>query len=243
MAVKRAITTIAALAFLTFGCATANGDVHGERYRASAAAVPTLGISTGPYQQGYGRVRPTKIFNGGDPTGAVNHIRWKQWGGRRAIGQGVGDFVWPGQSIAGGSIQAPATIVAYDRGSCAGHIAYRKIEWYFPGYGETFEPSLFQDICGNHDYPRYVAPPKCGSTAISAGEGYATSVEAEGISCAKARELVANSPAMQYFNSGGRFTYAGLYCGTEGYNPELSSPPISYACARGKVSVFFEVSA
>ena len=240
---KRAITTICAMAFLAFGSASASGDVRGDGRRASAATVPTLGISTSPTQEGYGRVRPVKIYNGGDPTGLVTHVRWKQWGGRRAIGQGVADFVWPGQSVGGGSIQTPATIVAYDRGSCKGHVAYRKVEWYFPRYGQTFEPNGFQEICGGHDYPRYVAPPKCGSTAISAGEGYATSVQAKGISCEKARELVANSPAIRYFNSGGRFNYAGLYCGTEGYNPELSSPPISYECARGRVSVSFEVSA
>jgi hypothetical protein len=171
----------------------------------------------------------------------VTHVRWSQWGGQQAIGHGTGDFVWPGQSVGGGSIQTPATIVAYDRGPCGGHVAYRKIDWYFPSYGQTFEPSEFQDICG-HSYPHSVAPPECGEVAIGSGEGRATSVQAKGMGCAQARELVANSPALQYFNSGGRFMYAGLYCGTEGYRPELSSPPITFECARGRMSVFFQVS-
>jgi hypothetical protein len=224
----------------------ADGRVGGAVFatdhpNAIPATVPTLGRSTAPNQKGYGRVRPSTIYNGGDPTGLVQHVRWSQWGGRRAIGQGIGDFVWPGQSVGGGSIQTPATIVAYDRGPCRGRVAYRKIEWYFPSYGETFEPNQFQDICG-HNYPRYVAPPQCGTVAIGSGEGVATSIQARGIGCAQARELVANSPAMRYFNGGGRFIYAGLYCGTEGYNPELSSPPIAFECARGRVSVFFQVA-
>ena len=245
---KRATTASCAMAFLALGCSVASGHGRGPSFGegaqgASTATVPTLGIPTAQGQEGYGRVRPAKIFNGGDPTGLVTHVRWSNWGGRRAIGQGIGDFIWPGQSVGGGSIQAPASIMAYDRGSCRGHVAYRKIEWYFPSYGQSFEPNEFQEICGGHDYPRHVEPPECASTAIDAGEGLATSIRAKGISCVKARELVANSPAMHYFSDGGRFIYSGLYCGTEGYNPELSSPPISYECARGRVSVFFEVSA
>jgi len=120
-------------------------------------------------------------------------------------------------------------------------VAYRKIDWYFPSYGQTFEPNEFQAICGE-SYPRYVAPPECGEVVIGSGEGRATSVQAKGMGCAQARELVANSPALQYFNRGGRFMYAGLYCGTEGYRPELSSPPITFECARGRVSVFFQVA-
>jgi hypothetical protein len=244
--VKRAIATVCAVGYLALGSAVASAHRPAPALvfhppSASAATAPTLGPLMTHNQRGYGHVRPSTIFNGGDPTGLVTHIRWSQWGGRRAIGQGTGDFVWPGQSVGGGSIQTPATIVAYDRGSCKGHLAYRKIEWYFPSYGQSFEPGAFQGICGQGD-ARYIPPPRCGDATIGSGEAQASNIQAKGIGCVNARELVANSPALQYFNSGGRFIYAGLYCGTEGYNPELSSPPILYECARGRVSVLFEVS-
>src|SRR5215470_919703 len=38
---------------------------------ASADPEPTLGQVWAPSQQGYGTVRPTKVFNGGDPTGMI----------------------------------------------------------------------------------------------------------------------------------------------------------------------------
>src|SRR5689334_14125566 len=78
---------------------------------AAPAAVRTLPCSTGPYQKGWGHVRPSVIFNGGDPTGLVEHIHWTTYGDTRAVGHGIGDWVWPGVSVAGGSVRTPAVIV------------------------------------------------------------------------------------------------------------------------------------
>ena len=208
-----------------------------------AASTPTLGRAHARSERGFGSVRPRTIYLGGDPTGLVEHIAWSSWGGRQARGTGIADFVWPGQSVGGGSVRAPAKIVAYDLRSCHGHRAYLKVTWYFPQYGQTFEPSAYQDTCGN-SYPdhHYTPPTECGPTAISSPQGYAEQVSAQGIACAAALQLVAGSPAVAYLHTGGRFVYDGLYCGSEGYNPELSEPPVSYECARGKVSVRFALT-
>jgi|SRR5580704_8493554 hypothetical protein len=200
---------------------------------------PILGRRSAPSQKGYGEVRPGTIFNGGDPTGLVQDVHWGHWGAGEAIGHGTGDFVWPGQSVARGSLSASATVVAYDLGTCRGRLAYRKIQWYFPAYGESFEADHSQDICGS-SYPRYVPPAKCGEVSFKSGGGLASAVEAEGITCPKALELVATSPAMQYLSGGGRFIDAGLYCGTEGQLPETS--PTLFQCTRGPVNILFQVS-
>lgn len=207
---------------------------------AGAARLPTLGRTHGPFQQGYGRVRPATIFGGGDPTGLVQHVHWVHWGQPETIGRGIADFVWPGQSVAGGSVLSPATIVAYDLGRCGGHLAYRKLSWYFPEYGQRFERQQFMGICGN-GYSPYRPPTACGPIAIVSPEGFAESVSAQGLSCPEALGLVANSPAVSYLYSGGRFVYSNLYCGTEGYKPEFSSPPVTFECARGPVSVSFSL--
>src|SRR5271155_2930714 len=38
---------------------------------------------------GWGTEHPSKIFNGGDPSGLVSFIHWTGWGGSSANGQGL----------------------------------------------------------------------------------------------------------------------------------------------------------
>ena len=89
----------------------------------TAAAVPTLGRQWAPNQKGYGKVEPRTIFNGGDPTGLVQHVRWTRWGRPRALGSGFGYWVWPGLGVADGSTRSRAVVVAYDLGRCRGRLA------------------------------------------------------------------------------------------------------------------------
>ena len=60
-----------------------------------ARAAPAMGRRRRPpwapaglfaHGAGFGQIRPSKIFNGGDPTGLVSHITWTSWGGARASG-------------------------------------------------------------------------------------------------------------------------------------------------------------
>ena len=122
------------------GCASSPGQQQ--------AAPPTLGRPAGVFAhgEGFGQVRPPQIFNGGDPTGLVTHITWKSWGGARAYGTGMSDYVGPGQSVATGT-QQPVTVVAFNRGTCHGRQAYRAVEWYFPAHGGRFTPHRYENIC------------------------------------------------------------------------------------------------
>lgn len=113
-----------------------------------AHPVPTLGQPAGVFAhgQGFGQVRPPKIFNGGDPTGLVTHVVWRSWGGAQAVATGISDYVGPGQTVAGGR-QEPVTVVAFNLGTCDGTLMYRAVEWYFPQHKQAFDPSHYEDIC------------------------------------------------------------------------------------------------
>jgi RNA polymerase sigma factor (sigma-70 family) len=133
-----------------------NGDDAGPAYVATnsgaaapsptATAEPTLGQVWGDSQLGYGQVRPTSIFNGGDPTGSVSNVVWQSWGGPQATGTGIAEYVAPDQIVADGT-QEQATVVAFDLGVCQGKFMYQAIEWYFPEEGQAYDPSDYIDIC------------------------------------------------------------------------------------------------
>ncbi len=112
------------------------------------APIPTLGQLTGVFSKGkgFGKVRPSEIYNGGDPTGLVQHVVWRSWGGSRAVGTGDSDYVAPGQTVAQGRDEL-ATVVAFDLAKCEGKLMYRAIEWYFPQHGQSFNSKQYENIC------------------------------------------------------------------------------------------------
>ena len=113
-----------------------------------SAAVPTLGQPAGVFAhgQGFGQVKPSRIFNGGDPTGLVTQVVWTSWGGAQAVATGISDYVGPGQTVAGGK-EEPAAVVAFKLGICDGRLMYQAVEWYFPQHKQAFDPGRYEDIC------------------------------------------------------------------------------------------------
>ena len=120
----------------------------------AGVAAPVLGILTGDFAHGagFGQVEPTRVFNGGDPTGDVTGIVWSSWGGPQAVGMGTSDYAGTGPSVAGGT-QERVRIVAFDLGVCAGRRMYEAVEWYFPQHGQAFDPGNFEDACTGQYYP------------------------------------------------------------------------------------------
>jgi hypothetical protein len=115
---------------------------------AAPATVPVLGRPAGVFAAGtgFGAVRPSRIFNGGDPSGLVTGVSWQSWGGARATATGTADYVGPGQSVATGA-EETATVVAFHLGTCHGKLMYRALEWYFPQHGQKFSPAHYENIC------------------------------------------------------------------------------------------------
>jgi hypothetical protein len=104
---------------------------------AGSRPVPIL---TGPKPMGgagFGQVKPSKIYLGGDPTGLVCRIRWLSWGGELAVGDGTGWYINSHQAVSQGKA-APVVVVLYDLGTWRGRPAYKRYDWYFPGGGSGF---------------------------------------------------------------------------------------------------------
>jgi hypothetical protein len=65
-------------------------DSRGEQSRSR------LGVLRTAQRAGWGTAKPARIFNGGDPSGLVTHIRWASWGGSTANGHGLNWIFKPG---------------------------------------------------------------------------------------------------------------------------------------------------
>jgi len=115
---------------------------------AVTAGVPTLGQLAGDFArgEGFGQIKPSRIFNGGDPTGLLSRVVWSAWGGAQATGTGIGEYLGPNQTVAQGT-EETATVVAFDLGTCDGKLMYQAVEWYFPQHGQSFNPDTYEDIC------------------------------------------------------------------------------------------------
>ncbi len=184
------------------------------------------------WQSGFGDVRPQRIFLGGDPTGLVDGIRWSGWGGDRAIGYGDAEYDWPGTAVADNGPTPGARVVAFQLGTCRGRPSYNALEWYFPKYGQVFDPHEYLDTCTGATVgtPNVVSCPK--NVRLADGAGTAAFIDVSAISCAAARRLIAQAPAAQYVVSGGRFMQSGFRCGTEGTRGGDSA---SFDCQRGRL--------
>jgi len=120
----------------------------GWRYRINTVnglTCPVVG-TWAPGGQGYGQVEPETISNNGDPASLVTHIAWSSWGGVTAYGTGISAWVPPGQPTVHG-VQEPVTVVAFNRGTCAGQPSYNAVEWYFPQHGQQFSSDRYFNAC------------------------------------------------------------------------------------------------
>lgn len=131
---------------------------------------PTLGVVWGSYQEGYGEVRPGRIFNGGSPTGLVTDVVWDSWGEETATGRGLS--VWDGaETSVADTPLSEAVVTAFDLGECDGQLAYRALNWYFPDVGETYDPERYINICTG-DYVRPEPPPPANIDPEAVGRAF-----------------------------------------------------------------------
>lgn len=87
---RRAYVSIAiGVALVAAGC--------GSSQAATTASTAVLGsaVFAGPNGEGWGTVRPAKVYNGGDASGQIREIHWTSWGGKTAIGYGLNAIFKP----------------------------------------------------------------------------------------------------------------------------------------------------
>ena len=92
------------------------------------AGQPVLGIKeVYPGGKGWGTKAPAIVYNGGVPSGLIDHIRWRNWGAPVAYGSGITSIYKPN----GGYYpqQVPAELRAEDLGRCrpGGPLTYRRL--------------------------------------------------------------------------------------------------------------------
>jgi hypothetical protein len=204
---------------------------------ARARSVPTLGVGgIDPAASGFGQVKPRTIDFGGDATSIVSDVKWRSWGGARAVGHGRAIWVWPGWCVACGGVQLTATVVAFDRTTCRGHRAYSYVEWFFPSRGQSFDRRLAGENICTGALPTIAAKMlNCGHVTLHSG---GVTALAKGInmydspiSCQAARQFVAHSGAARYLGRNARYTVDGWWCGSQ-LTPIL--PGLQYVtCERG----------
>jgi hypothetical protein len=118
-------------------------------------SVPTLGQPAGQFAPafGMGKVKPSTVSIGVPPT-VITNITWKSWGEPHAVGTGSGEYIGPHESANTGSM-AEVTVVAFDLGICNGERMYKAFGWYYPHYGQTFNPRQYINICTGsfHGFP------------------------------------------------------------------------------------------
>jgi hypothetical protein len=93
----------------------------------ASSEAPVLGLKRfAPNGDGFGTVKPRRIFNGGDASGLIKRIHWHHWGSD--IARGLHPIFKPG----GGYYRKPShsRLKAYDLGHCAGshRRAYRRLK-------------------------------------------------------------------------------------------------------------------
>ncbi len=210
-------------------------------FATAARHAPRLGKRWGPDQAGYGTVRPAHIFNGGDPTGNVQHVHWTGWGAGQAIGQGVAEYVWPGTSVASNAPTSGARVVAFHLGSCRGHRSYNAIEWYFPKYGQTFNPNSYINICTGNYVGATPPETECPNVQLAGESGTATEIKAIHMTCTATSTIITETNTTQFGSGEARFTQAGFRCGTEGTIAGL--PTALFACQMGEQEFLYSVAA
>lgn len=204
---------------------------------AATRAQPVLGHPWGINpQQGYGRAKPKIVSNGGDATGVVRAIKWTAWGRGKAVGTGTSTYVWPGTNVATNKPVRGARIVAFKLGTCAGRRAYMAVEWYFPKYGETFNPKRYINACTGIYVGYRSKITRCPNVSLHGHT--AKNVGAIGMTCSHAKSLIKQAPVARYLRHGGRYVQSGFRCGTQG----VKTPPASFDCRSGRSEFSFSVA-
>ncbi len=237
------VATASALLSMSAAQAAARSGLGWSAAPDGGASVPTLGVkSFSRTGAGFGQVRPRRVDYGGDPTSFVTNVKWRTWGGARAVGHGRALWVWPGWCVACGGVELPATVVAFGRTTCQGHRAYAYVEWFFPSRGQSFNRRLAgSNLCGGTPPP---IPPgkelKCGSVRLRSARASHIEMFDSPISCAAARQFVAHSGAGRYLNRNARFSLDGWWCGSE-LSMDFGGVQ-TFACQRGDfTNVTFEL--
>jgi len=129
-----ALTTAALTTAVLTTAALTTAALAPQLAAASTPRVPVLGLKgyDSPAGTGWGTYRPNEFFNGGDPSGHVVEITWKNWGHATATGRGRGFIFEPAGGYYPGSVAVD--VRAFDLGHCSSRspLAYQRLDVRYP---------------------------------------------------------------------------------------------------------------
>jgi|HubBroStandDraft_6_1064221.scaffolds.fasta_scaffold08288_3 hypothetical protein len=128
-----------------------------QRLLVTQPTLPVLGQPGVGAVVGFGQIEPSFVSFGGDPESMVNDVAWGSWGGSQAFGVGTAIYVANNQIVSEGTPQ-PASVEAFDLGSCKGKLTYEGVTWYFPQHGQSFDSSFSENLC-THVVPTQAPAP------------------------------------------------------------------------------------
>jgi hypothetical protein len=102
--------------------------------------------------KGFGTAAPREIFNGGDPSGLVEKIRWSHWGQRTATGWGETSIFKPHGGYYPQLVRSELRATRLGRCSTTGRRGYTHLEERVPSrpggpLGKWFAWSGEKSIC------------------------------------------------------------------------------------------------
>jgi hypothetical protein len=107
-----------------------------------------------PMGVGFGTARPRTIFNGGDPSGLVEHLTWSHWGSRTATAVGETAIFKPQGGYYPGLVRAELRASRPGHCHARGPLAYTRLEAREPSHpggrlGKWFLWSDEKSVCAH----------------------------------------------------------------------------------------------
>jgi hypothetical protein len=125
---RRRLSIVQVAATLALACSLSGGWLEASG-RAAAANKVVLGSASFalPSGEGWGTARPARIFNGGDPSGLVTHIRWASWGRSTANGHGLNWIFKPGGGYYSEQVRIDLRAGRLGKCTSSGPLAYAEL--------------------------------------------------------------------------------------------------------------------
>ena len=152
----RLLLLICGLGLATPALASTLGHPAAASPSARPASVVVLGSrSFAPSGAGWGHAHPTRIFNGGDPSGLVSNIHWTGWGHSIAIGRGLSSIFKPHGGYYPQLVAVELHASNLGRCTAGGPLAYRRLSIRVPSHpgGKLGSPMLWSSAASICTHP------------------------------------------------------------------------------------------
>ena len=130
---RRRLNIVQLVAALALACSLSGAWLQASGATAAGSKVVLGSASFAlPSGAGWETAKPGRIFNGGDPSGLVTHIRWASWGGSTANGHGLTWIFKPGGGYYGEQVRIDLRASRLGKCTSSGPLAYTELSVRVP---------------------------------------------------------------------------------------------------------------